>query len=117
MKKIKTMKKKIKKTIARLSLGILLVIGLISCQTEYSTEYSIVQKTTEGIEYNKPCLVTLVWRVGRLGLGEILWSRYDELSNPAIDSIKCVRYKQAQNFVEKCKRLDEIKCKSPQEQK
>ena len=107
------MKKKIKKTIARLSLGILLVIGLISCQIEYS----IVQKTTEGIEYNKPCLVTLVWRVDGLGLGEILWSRYDELSNPAIDSIKCARYKQAQNFVEKCKRLDEIKCKSPQEQK
>ena len=113
MKKIKTMKKKIKKTIARLSLGILLVIGLISCQIEYS----IVQKTTEGIEYNKPCLVTLVWRVDGRGLGEILWSRYDELSNPAIDSIKCVRYKQAQNFVEKCKRLDEIKCKYPQEQK
>jgi len=106
------MKKKIKRIIVWLSLSILLVIGLVSCKSNYSIE----QKIDEGIEYNKPCIVTLVWLSDGYDT-EILWSRYDELSNPAIDSIKCVRYKQAQNFVEKCKRLDEIKCKSPQEQK
>lgn len=76
--------------------ALVLLVAMTSC-------YHIEQNVDEvaGDLY----LLTFVWNDT-----DIIWSEYDLIDQDGIDSIKCLRYKQASDVIVEIKRINNLKC-------